>query len=234
MSAPRHRGAGGAGPASVTETHRGSPGVSGEYPIVRGPQRRGSGAMPAVRVGPALEAERARLGEAATSGTSGCELDLGVAVGGDDPEPPPSQREIDPELFFEDEAGPELELDLSPASERAPRRDTTNAIPPPASGELVAVTAPRDAFVTFGFGPPPDSPWAAPGYALRVLSRRKTLMRELAIARRRRSPDVAVYEAALRTADERAVRLGLAIASAVCGLVFFAAAAAVALWLEAL
>ena len=44
---------------------------------------------------------------------------------------------------------------------------------------------------------------------MRVLARRRALERDLARARRRRSPDVGLYEASLRTANKPALRNGL-------------------------
>jgi hypothetical protein len=66
-------------------------------------------------------------------------------------------------------------------------------------------------FAFAGFGMAPDNLSAAPTYAFRVLARRRVLRRDLAIARARRSPDVELYEAALRTADEKVVFRGLAM-----------------------
>jgi hypothetical protein len=83
------------------------------------------------------------------------------------------------------------------------------------------------ALVAFaGFGDPPPGIFGAPGYALRVILRRRTLRADLARARLRRSHDVLLYEASLRTADDDAVRMGLVVWGAMLtlGLVFLAAA----------
>ena len=70
----------------------------------------------------------------------------------------------------------------------------------------------RAAFVAFaGFGDPPSAILGTPRYALRVILRRRSLRADLALARRRRSPDVGLYEASLRAADEGAMRTGLAL-----------------------
>jgi hypothetical protein len=63
-----------------------------------------------------------------------------------------------------------------------------------------------------GFGDPPASLWGAPAYAARVILRRRALRADLDRARRRRSPDVGLYEASLRAADDAAVRSGVAFA----------------------
>lgn len=68
------------------------------------------------------------------------------------------------------------------------------------------------AFVAFaGFGDPPSGILGTPGYALRVILRRRALRSDLALARRRRSPDVGLYEASLRMADKGALRTGMAL-----------------------
>jgi len=64
-------------------------------------------------------------------------------------------------------------------------------------------------FAFAGFGLPPETIVGAPAYALRVLLRKRILRAGLAIARRQRSPDVELYEAALRTGDQDAYAKGL-------------------------
>jgi hypothetical protein len=83
--------------------------------------------------------------------------------------------------------------------------------PTPVSAIAPAVVDPKrpGIFAFAGFGLAPENLGAAPTYAFRVLARRRVLRRDLALARARRSPDVELYEAALRTADEKVVRRGL-------------------------
>ena len=66
--------------------------------------------------------------------------------------------------------------------------------------------------------------WEAPIYAARVLYRQMELRQDLESLRRKRSPDVALYERALKAHDARTFTLGLAIGCAclaVAGFVFF-------------
>ena len=80
------------------------------------------------------------------------------------------------------------------------------------SSSQIAAVDPHAALVAFaGFGDPPASVWATPAYALRVSLRRRDLRRDLALARRRHSPDVGLYEASLRSADDAAVRNGIIV-----------------------
>ncbi len=60
----------------------------------------------------------------------------------------------------------------------------------------------------------PDKLWEAPRYAVRVLLRQLELRQDLASLRRRRSPDVALYERALEAHDRRMFSIGLAITGA--------------------
>ena len=78
------------------------------------------------------------------------------------------------------------------------------------SSQSLAAVDPHSAFVAFsGFGDPPSGLWASMAYATRVMSRRRELLEDLASARARNSPDVGLYEASLRTADDEVVRRGI-------------------------
>jgi hypothetical protein len=79
--------------------------------------------------------------------------------------------------------------------------------PPPARPTAAAVIA--------KYPDPPPEVWRAPKYALRVILRQLELRSELESLRRRRSPDVPLYEAALWAYDRRTFRLGMAINFAV-------------------
>jgi hypothetical protein len=71
---------------------------------------------------------------------------------------------------------------------------------------------------------PPTRVWHAPGYALTVLYRQYELRRDLESLRRRRSPDVRLYERALTLHDRGAFAVGLAITCAaltIAAFVFF-------------
>lgn len=81
------------------------------------------------------------------------------------------------------------------------------------SSSTIAAVDPHSALVAFaGFGDAPSTLWSTPAYALRVIVRRRALRADLARARLRRSHDVGLYEASLRTADDAAVRKGVLVA----------------------
>lgn len=66
--------------------------------------------------------------------------------------------------------------------------------------------------------------WEAPGYAIRVLWRQLELRQDLATLRKRRSPDVPLYESALGAHDPKTFALGLVMTCAglvVASFVFF-------------
>jgi hypothetical protein len=63
--------------------------------------------------------------------------------------------------------------------------------------------------------------WEMPMYALKVLYRQFELRQDLTSLRRRRSPDVPLYERALRTYDAKTFVIGLALAGAALGLACF-------------
>ncbi len=89
------------------------------------------------------------------------------------------------------------------------------SIPGRRSSASYAVVDPHAALIAFaGFGDAPTGLWASQAYALRVIARRRSLVRDLASARARRSPDVGLYEASLRTADDAVVSKGLVMLGA--------------------
>lgn len=69
------------------------------------------------------------------------------------------------------------------------------------------------------FPNPPDKVLETPGYALRVLWRQMELRQDLASLRRRRSPDVPLFERALRTYDPKTFTLGLVLSGAILAVV---------------
>lgn len=74
-------------------------------------------------------------------------------------------------------------------------------------------------FAFAGYGVVPERLVDTPTYALRVLSRKRVLRRELEIARtHRRAQDVELYMEALRTADEDAFNKGIALLGVILGL----------------
>lgn len=68
---------------------------------------------------------------------------------------------------------------------------------------------------------PPAKLWEAPIYAMKVIWRQMELRQDLASLRKKRSPDVALYERALKTHDPRTFALGLAITCATLAIASF-------------
>ncbi len=111
---------------------------------------------------------------------------------------------------------------------RPPASDPALRASPPASDPAlqsqpqihqVAPPRPQDPAALIARYPvPPEKVWEAPAYALKVLWRQLELRQDLATLRKRRSPDVRLYERALQTHDEKTFALGLAITCA--GLAF--------------
>lgn len=135
------------------------------------------------------------------------------------PDPTPM---LDDRLDFDIDASLEFDIplatDLGPRSVQRPLRATPvpSAYVSRPSFKAIAAVAPakstHERIIEFAnFGEPPKSIWAAPAYAHRVLKRKQRLQHELELARAKGSPDVEVYEAALRTIDSSAVNKGLAM-----------------------
>jgi hypothetical protein len=129
-----------------------------------------------------------------------------------------------------------------PSSSAAP--GGTMAPSPQSSGQLPAAHANGPGMVAHSMAPqpapppgkptpaaliakypaPPSGIASAPMYAVRVIMRQLELRTDLESLRRRRSPDVPLYEAALRAYDTKTFRLGMAIncaALAVATFIFF-------------
>lgn len=93
-----------------------------------------------------------------------------------------------------------------------------------AHGAPAEPARPNHAAILGKYPPPPAAVWQSPMYAVRVIMRQFELRSDLESLRRRRSPDVPLYEAALRSYDAKSFRLGLAIniaALTVATLIFF-------------
>jgi hypothetical protein len=161
---------------------------------------------------------------AASSGGPSAYAASAIGFGDDDP-------------FADDAPGASLELDL-PAN---PRSSSLEPAPPtvsaaPASGAHAAAPsvrtpsapafeAPVEAAPVSSRGPDPAAliarfpvaptkVWEMPVYAVKVLLRQLELRQDLTSLRRRRSPDVPLYERALRTHDAKTFTIGLALAGA--------------------
>lgn len=117
-----------------------------------------------------------------------------------------------------------------PSSSRNPGALTSGAPPgPQSSGQHVAASAapaaipvagpppppepPSPAAMIAKYPPPPPKPLEAPVYFFRVVLRQWELRQDLTALRRRRSPDVRLYEAALDTYDKKTFAIGLAMTS---------------------
>lgn len=131
-------------------------------------------------------------------------------------------RMVDEELTWDRPSDPHAHLDLSSIRPAAPSRAKVRAFLLPPPGEPVdpmmlpgalSDVPPRDAVAAFaGYPPPPRSLLEAPFHALAIVLRRRALARARAAAVARKSPDVALYDAALGSADIDAVRRGAAVA----------------------
>jgi hypothetical protein len=122
-------------------------------------------------------------------------------------------RMLQDEIAYDLDDGLDIPLLDAPRLE-VPPPAPLNVAPPRTPSRTSSGTAidPHAVFVAFAkFGPPPQTIWQSPAYAIRVMKRRRVLVRELADARRRGSKDVGLYEAALRTAESGAVRAGIAV-----------------------
>lgn len=121
---------------------------------------------------------------------------------------PSSQRSLAPTM---NDSGPHMS---SPPS--SPPGFPVASHAPPARSTAAAVIA--------KYPDPPEQIWRAPKYALQVIWRQFELRNDLESLRRRRSPDVPLYEAALGAYDPKTFKLGLAIDIAilvVCTVLFF-------------
>jgi hypothetical protein len=89
---------------------------------------------------------------------------------------------------------------------------------------MAPLAKPTGAAMIAKYPAPPTKIAQAPMYTVRVILRQLELRTDLESLRRRRSPDVPLYEAALRAYDTRTFRLGMAIncaALAIATFVFF-------------
>jgi len=82
-------------------------------------------------------------------------------------------------------------------------------------------SGPTPAALVARYPAPPTKVWESPVYFLRVLLRQIELRQDLTALRRRRSPDVPLYEAALRAYDKRTYVLGLALTCAGASIALF-------------
>jgi hypothetical protein len=157
-----------------------------------------------------------------------------VRFGGEAPAPPPSSSSgSSAALLAVRTPSREMAAVRTPSREmqavRTPSREM-QAVQQPGSPNNATVargpasTPGRDprrsgVFAFAGYGVAPERLFDTPTYAIRVLSRKRVLRRELEIARtHRRSQDVELYMEALRTADEDAFKKGIALLAMIFGL----------------
>ncbi|HVH46787.1 MAG TPA: hypothetical protein VM925_30805, partial [Labilithrix sp.] len=97
-------------------------------------------------------------------------------------------------------------------------------LPPPPSEPVAPPRAPDPAALIARYPAPPAKVWETPAYAMKVLWRQLELRQDLASLRKKRSPDVPLYERALTVHDGKTFALGLVITLAgftVATFVFF-------------
>lgn len=86
--------------------------------------------------------------------------------------------------------------------------------PPPVKPGVEVPKVDAAAAAIAKYPPPPGKAWHAPVYACKVLWRQLELRQDLESLRRRRSPDVPLYERALQAHDKRSFAIGLAVVCA--------------------
>jgi hypothetical protein len=114
------------------------------------------------------------------------------------PPPPPSDRALQAASPANPGSSPAIPPDELVAAPPAPAPPQ-----PPSPAALIA-----------RFPAPPAKVWETPGYAMRVLWRQFELRQDLESLRKKRSPDVRLYEEALKTHDPKTFAVGLAITCA--------------------
>jgi hypothetical protein len=131
----------------------------------------------------------------------------------------------EPSARVADRAAPDMAARPAPSDPFLDAGHTRPAsAPDPSSGTAPSGVGRSAAEIVARYPPPPTAVWEAPAYACRVLWRQIELRQDLTSLRRRRSPDVPLYEAALRAHDPKAFALGLALSCAcvvVASFVFF-------------
>jgi hypothetical protein len=181
--------------------------------------------VPSSRRGRGSHGSHGSHGELPTPATGIADLPLPPAEPAEpfpppEPQPPPPPRRMTPSPLARVTPASIPRMAAPPMDAAPPRRTSGTTMP--------AVDA-HAALVAFaGFGEPPASLWKTPAYALRVARRKRSLRADLVNARARRSNDVGIYEASLRSADDSAVRNGVIMIATMASFVILLALAA--LW----
>jgi hypothetical protein len=111
----------------------------------------------------------------------------------------------------------------------APAAASSGSLPaeaaPPSEPSLPVAPAepvkPSPAALVAKYPPAPNVVWQAPVYACRVLWRQFELRQNLESLRRKRSPDVPLYEAALGAYEKKSFHVGLALTIAAISVATF-------------
>lgn len=106
----------------------------------------------------------------------------------------------------------------SPSSEPSLDAQPSQPLPPVAPA---APPPPNPAAMIARYPSPPSKMWETPAYALKVLWRQFELRQDLASLRKRRSPDVPLYERALAAHDAKTFTLGLVLTCAAVTIALF-------------
>ncbi len=125
-----------------------------------------------------------------------------------------SFHDLDEELFFDADEPKGGGATTTPTPAQPVAAAAASAIVPVTlhAAEKPPIAVANAAIAAFaGYGSPPSTLWDMPRYALHAYARTNLLRRELGDARAGRSPDVGLYEAALRMSDRKAIRLGISI-----------------------
>jgi hypothetical protein len=122
--------------------------------------------------------------------------------------PPPGASKKPPPAV--PSSAPRMEQAGPPSTPRPVVSQTPPQPPPPPPPP----PKPTTAAMVAKYPLPPQKVWESPMYAWKVLLRQWELRQDLASLRKRRSPDVPLYEAALKAHDPKTFWLGLALTCA--------------------
>lgn len=198
---------------------------------------KGPAAAPAKQAAPSFESQGRTLDDDFADDVSP-DLELDVPTGHSSqrslpaapPEPPPpppaqSKKPAPPSASQKPPPSSSGKLpSLASSSQRLPAVEASEpqlaAAPPPPPPPP---PKPTPAAIVAKYPLPPEKIWEAPLYAWKVVYRQLELRQDLASLRKRRSPDVPLYEAALKAHDRKTFALGVALTCAglvVAGFVF--------------
>jgi hypothetical protein len=184
-------------------------GRSGHHPAPAAPPPRSSGSLQAVRTSGTHPGTGQSGHHPAAGGIPSAPPSSSRGVSGGQASPPPGEEGH--HGFAPPAPSSASGLDDPSGPHSAP----TAAMPP------MGPPKPTAAAVIAKYPAPPTKITQAPIYTVRVILRQLELRTDLESLRRRRSPDVPLYEAALRAYDTKTFRLGMAINCAVLAIATF-------------